>query len=578
MKITHKNGNLNLTNLNQAVAIRGWVSKARNLGGVIFIDLRDKSGIVQLVVNPNNRYYNEAVKIRAEFVIYAKGTVIERSNKNKNIPTGEIEISVSFLEIINESQTPPIIISDNTDALEETRLKYRYLDLRRPVMQNYLIKRHEITQAIRGFLVENEFLEIETPILAKSTPEGARDYLVPSRIYPGEFFALPQSPQIFKQLFMVSGFEKYFQIARCFRDEDLRADRQLEFTQVDIEMSFVDELDVQNTIEQLYGHVFKKVLNIDIPMPFPRITYQDAMDKYGSDKPDMRYELFIEDFSSELENIEMPLIKDCLDNGGVAKGLIIKNANTLTRKIIDELALLAKKYQATNLYWVKYQNNELSGPLAKFLDNDFAKIKKLENDDLVLIVSEKNNNRTNTILGALRINLAKRLALIPENTYKFVWVIDWPLFDYDAETNNYAAAHHPFTLPKASSIKAFINNPEEALACAYDIVINGHEAGGGSLRIYSQEMQERMFQILGLSEAEISDRFGFFVNALRYGTPPHGGIALGLDRLIMLMTNTDNIKDVIAFPKTQSARCPMMDAPSKVSDLQLEELKINFKK
>ncbi|MCL2521751.1 MAG: aspartate--tRNA ligase [Erysipelotrichales bacterium] len=578
MKITHKNGILNLSDLNQEVALRGWVSKARNLGGVIFIDLRDKSGIIQLVVNPDNKYYNEAVKIRAEFVIYAKGTVIERSNKNKNIATGEIEITVDFLEIINESQTPPIIISDNTDALEETRLKYRYLDLRRPVMQNYLIKRHEITQAIREFLVNNEFLEIETPILAKSTPEGARDYLVPSRIYPGEFFALPQSPQIFKQLFMVSGFEKYFQIARCFRDEDLRADRQLEFTQVDIEMSFVEEKDVQDMIEQLYAHVFKKVLNIDIPTPFPRISYQESMDKYGSDKPDMRYDLFIENFSSELKDIEMPLIKDCLSNGGVAKGLIIKNASSLTRKIIDELALLAKKYQATNLYWVKYQNKELSGPLAKFLTPDFAKQKKLENEDLVLIVSEKNNNRANTILGALRINLAKRLTLIPKNSYKFAWVVDWPLFDYDPETKNYAAAHHPFTLPKANSLKAFLNKPEEAIACAYDVVINGHEAGGGSLRIYSQEMQERMFQILGLSDEEITDRFGFFVNALKYGTPPHGGIALGLDRLIMLMTNTDNIKDVIAFPKTQSARCQMMDAPSEVANEQLEELRINFKK
>jgi len=571
MKYTHHNNELNINHLGQNVYLKGWVSKNRNLGGLMFIDLRDRFGITQLVVKPENAFYETALKIKNEFVIEAQGVVINRESKNKNIATGEIEVEVTELTILSIAENPPIIIANDTDALEETRLKYRYLDLRRPVMQNFLIKRHQITQAIRFALVEEGFYELETPILGKSTPEGARDYLVPSRLYPGTFYALPQSPQIYKQLFMVAGFEKYFQVARCFRDEDLRADRQPEFTQVDIEASFVDQQDIQRLIERVMVKTFKKVLDIDVQAPFINMPYQEALEKYGTDKPDMRYEMLIQDFTPFFESIDVPFF-----NGkDHVKGLILENGSQLTRKNIDAYTNLVKKNHGEALAYIKKSEGVISGSIVKFMSEEQQAALDLNDGDMLFLVPGSFDNVAQS-LGALRIALATDFNLIPENTFKFLWVVDWPLLEYSAEEKRFYAKHHPFTAPVDAQVLK--DNPKDAMAKAYDIVLNGYEIGGGSIRIHNQDIQSLMFNTLGLSKEEVAHRFGFFVDALKYGTPPHGGLALGLDRVVMLMTNTANIKDVVAFPKTQSAKDMMMQAPSDVDPIQLQELEIKVGK
>ena len=573
MNRTHNNGELRITDVNKVVELKGWVAKKRNLGGLIFIDVRDRYGITQIVVKPENANYEVANQLKNEYVIYVKGTVIERESKNKDLPTGDIEIDCIELKILNTSIQPPLIIADNTDALEDTRLKYRYLDLRRPCMQKFFITKSKITQAVREYLTSEDFLELETPILAKSTPEGARDYLVPSRLYEGEFYALPQSPQIFKQLYMIAGFERYFQIARCFRDEDLRADRQPEFTQIDIETSFLNDTEIQTIVEGMFKHVFKKVLNVDLKTPFRRIKYEDAMNTYGSDKPDLRFGMELFDCDKYFNHIEF------MD--GAIKAIIVKNAQNYTRKNIDELTNLAKKYKAKGLAYLRYQDNTLSGSIMKFLDE--AKQKeiidgmKLENGDLVLITYGK-LKIVQISLGALRSFIAKKENMLDPYRFEFAWIVDWPVFEWSEEDNRWYASTHPFTRPKDECIKYMKTNPEKCYANAYDIVLNGYELGSGSLRIYDQEVQKLMFETLGLTDEDIKNKFGFFTEALKYGTPPHGGIGMGLERITMLMTNTDNIKDVVAFPKTQSARDLMCESPSSVDDKQLEDVHIDVRK
>lgn len=566
MKYSHNNGELNISHIGLDVTLRGWVSRVRNLGGLIFVDLRDMHGITQVVIAPENDYYQVAQGLKSEFVIAVKGVVIERVSKNKQLKTGDIEIDLKSLEVLNTAATPPIVIADETDALEDFRLKYRYLDLRRSVQQNYLVKRSQIVSSIRNTLYRQGFLEIETPILSKSTPEGARDYLVPSRVNPNTFYALPQSPQIYKQLLMVSGFEKYYQIAKCFRDEDLRSDRQPEFTQVDIEASFISESDIFNYLEELFYNLMKDVLNIEITRPFVIMKWQDAISKYGSDKPDMRFENLIEDYSF-LINDNNPLFKD----KEVVRGIKFANSQPITRKVIDKLTEVAKKNHAEALAFIRYNGSEYSGSIAKFLsDSDLERL-HLQADDILFLVPGE-YSKVSKSLGALRLEVAKLLDLVKPNTYKFLWVTDWPLLEYDEEEKRFSAAHHPFTAPQ--NVEDLKNRPKEALARAYDIVLNGYEVGGGSIRIHNQEVQKLMFETLGLSDQDIYDRFGFFVEALKYGTPPHGGIALGLDRVVMILTNTTNIRDVIAFPKNQNARDIMNQSPSSVDQKQLDELKI----
>jgi aspartyl-tRNA synthetase len=569
MKYTHHNNELNMTHLNQEVYLKGWVQKSRNLGGLIFIDLRDRFGITQLMVKPENAFYEVALKIRSEFVIEVKGIVVERESKNANMATGNIEIDVKELTVLSAAETPPITVSDDTDALEETRLKYRYLDLRRPVMQNYLIQRHKITQSIRSVLVKEGFYELDTPILGKSTPEGARDYLVPSRLYAGHFYALPQSPQIYKQLFMVAGFEKYFQMAKCFRDEDLRADRQPEFTQVDIEASFVDEEDIQGLIERIMKHTFKEVLDVEVKTPFLKMSYKDAMEKYGTDKPDIRYELLINDYKDLFNHIDIPLFNE----KSFIKGIVLDNGASLTRKQIDKLQDLVKKNHGDALVFIKKQDETYSSSINKFMSQENYESLNLKDQDILFLVPGNNDQALNA-LGALRIELAKSFNLIDENVYKFLWVTQWPLLEYDEDEKRFYAKHHPFTQPSDATLLK--TNPKKAMAKAYDIVLNGYEIGGGSIRIHNQDVQKLMFETLGLSDEEVKHRFGFFVDALKYGTPPHGGLALGLDRIVMLMTHTSNIKDVIAFPKTQSAKDQMMQAPSDVDQVQLDELHLKI--
>lgn len=574
MKYTHNNNELNIKDLEKKVYLKGWVGKKRNLGGLIFIDLRDRFGVTQLVVLPENPFYEVANKLKSEFVIETKGVVIERQSKNANLKTGDIEIEVSEIIVLNEAEVTPIGISHEDNASEEVRLKYRYLDLRRPVMQNFLLKRSLITQSIRQALVTEGFNEFETPILGKSTPEGARDFLVPSRIYPGEFYALPQSPQIYKQLYMVAGFEKYFQIARCFRDEDLRADRQLEFTQVDIEASFLTENEIQGVVERTLAYTFKQVLNYDINLPIEKMTYQDAIKDYGSDKPDLRFGLKLNDYNKQVDELKIPLFEQ-----KTVRGFIMPNGDKLTRKELDKLADLTKKNHGDALAFVKLVNGELSGSIAKFIvdKEGFIKNTSLTENDILFLVPAKDFAISSNAAGALRKEVAEKYDFIDENLFKFVWIVDWPLFDYNEETNSYQALHHPFTAPKADQKHLMTKNPKAVMAQAYDIVLNGYEIGGGSIRIHESALQQTMFEVLGLDKQVIDDRFGFLVGALKYGTPPHGGLALGLDRIVMLMTGTKNIKDVIAFPKTQSARDLMMQAPSSVAKEQLEELKINFK-
>ena len=575
------NNKLNIKNVGEVVTLYGWVSKKRNLGGLIFIDLRDRSGIVQLVIRPENKYYELAETLKNEYVITVSGTVVERESKNEKMATGEIEVEVTELTLLNEALEPPFQITDNTNALEDTRLKYRYLDIRRGEIKEKLETRHKIMLAIRNFLNGEDFLEIETPILCKSTPEGARDYLVPSRVNKGTFYALPQSPQIFKQLLMVGGIEKYFQIAKCFRDEDLRADRQPEFTQVDIEMSFVTEDDVMGLTEKLIAHVFKEVKGMDIALPLQRMKYDDAIKNYGSDKPDLRFDMAIKDVKEAFKNTEITFIKDALEKNGIINGIVVKDAaDKYSRKEIDKCTDFVKTYKATGLIYLK-KEAELTGSIAKLLAEEeketLIETLHLEENDLVFLVVG-DYNMVKTSLGALRCKLAKDLRLIKEDDYKLLWVTDFPTFEYSEEEGRFVACHHPFTAPKDEDIEKLLTDKKHCYSKAYDIVINGYEAGGGSIRIHDAKVQEKMFEALELTNDDIEQKFGFFVRALKYGTPPHGGLALGLDRLTMLLTNTENIRDVIAFPKTASASDLMSECPNTVSDDQLKELHIKIEK
>lgn len=552
------NNELRKKDIGRKVTLRGWVSRRRDLGGLIFIDLRDYHGITQLTFKPEMKSYKLAQTLKAEYVIKVTGEVILRESINKDLPTGEIEVLVAELIILNVSEPLPIGVGYQDNALEETRLRYRYLDLRKPEQQRYLVKRHEITQAIRAALLKEGFFELETPILGKSTPEGARDFLVPSRLYHGSFYALPQSPQLYKQLYMVSGFEKYFQFAKCFRDEDLRADRQLEFTQVDIECSFMSMDEILAMCERMISHTFKAVLNIDLKTPFLRLSYKDAMSLYGSDKPDLRYDLKLED--AQITGI--PFLE-----GKVIRKITLKDVN-LTRKEIDALTIEGKKNHLEGLAFLKYEGGNLTGSISKFFE-----VSPINEGELVLYGFGNDYERVSNGLGAIRRSLAKHFNLIDESVYNFLWVVDFPLLEYSIEEDRYVARHHPFT----SSKNGLDGNKADLIANAYDMVLNGYELGGGSIRIHNAQEQRKMFELLGMDEETIQTQFGFLVEALKYGTPPHGGIAFGLDRIVMLMTNTNNIRDVIAFPKIQSARDIMLNAPDKVSNEQLKELGIMIK-
>lgn len=576
-------GKLTKEHIGETVLLKGWVHRRRDLGELIFIDLRDQSGIVQVVFNPD--YSEEALKLantlRREFVIEVKGQVIERDAEtvNPNLKTGEIEVSVSELKIINKAKTIPFVIHEADDVSEDLRLKYRYIDLRREEMQATFKKRHQITQSIRNFLNDDEFLELETPILTKSTPEGARDYLVPSRVHGGQFYALPQSPQLFKQLLMMSSFEKYYQIARCFRDEDLRADRQPEFTQVDIEVAFQTSDDIITLTEQMMQKLMKDVLDVDIPTPFPRMTYKEAMERYGSDKPDTRFDMELIEVTDIVENSEFKVFSGPAQSGGKVALLNVKaNADEFTRNDIDKgLTDFVKDYGAKGLAWIKVNEGKLTGPIAKFFsEEESAELMKradAADGDLLLFGADK-AEVVHHALGALRVKLGKQLELIDESLYNFLWVVDWPLVEYDEDAKRYVALHHPFTSPVEEDMEKLATDPANVRANAYDIVLNGYELGGGSIRISDSDLQAKMFEVLGFTEEQAKEQFGFLLDALEFGAPPHGGIALGLDRMVMLLAGKDNIRDTILFPKTQAATDLLTEAPGSVSEKQLEELSL----
>lgn len=572
--------------LGQEITLKGWVNNRRDLGGLIFVDLRDREGIVQVVFNP--AFSEEALKIaetvRSEYVVEVQGTVTKRDPEtvNPKIKTGQVEVQVTNIKVINKSETPPFSINEeNVNVDENIRLKYRYLDLRRQELAQTFKMRHQITRSIRQYLDEEGFFDIETPVLTKSTPEGARDYLVPSRVHDGEFYALPQSPQLFKQLLMISGFDKYYQIVKCFRDEDLRADRQPEFTQVDIEMSFVDQEDVMQMGEEMLKKVVKEVKDVEINDAFPRMTYKEAMRRYGSDKPDTRFEMELIDVSQLGRDMDFKVFKDTVENDGEIKAIVAKGAaEQYTRKDMDALTEFVNIYGAKGLAWVKVVEDGLTGPIGRFFETENVEtlltLTGAEAGDLVMFVADKPNVVAQS-LGALRVKLAKELGLIDETKLNFLWVTDWPLLEYDEDAKRYVAAHHPFTSPKEADIAKLGTAPEEAEANAYDIVLNGYELGGGSIRIHDGDLQEKMFEVLGFTKEQAQEQFGFLLDAFKYGAPPHGGIALGLDRLVMLLTNRTNLRDTIAFPKTASATCLLTNAPGEVSDKQLEELSLRIR-
>ncbi|WP_139892609.1 MULTISPECIES: aspartate--tRNA ligase [unclassified Bacillus (in: firmicutes)] len=579
-------GEVPVTAIGEEITVKGWVQKRRDLGGLIFIDLRDRTGIVQVVFNPDlsPEALGLAEKIRSEYVLSVRGKVVAREEGtiNKNLKTGSIEVQAEEVIIINESKTPPFAITDNEEVSEDLRLSYRYLDLRRPVMFETFKMRHKATKAIRDFLDGEGFLDIETPILTKSTPEGARDYLVPSRVHEGEFYALPQSPQIFKQLLMVSGIERYYQVARCFRDEDLRADRQPEFTQIDIETSFMSQEDIQDLTERMMAKVMKEVKGIELSLPLPRMTYDEAMSRYGIDKPDTRFAMELIDVSNIVKDSGFKVFTGAVESGGQVKALNVKGAaSNYSRKDIDALGEFAARYGAKGLAWMKMEEEGLKGPIAKFFQDEDGKglieVTGAEAGDLLLFVADKKSVVADA-LGNLRNKLGKELNLIDESKFNFLWVTDWPLLEYKEEDGRYYAAHHPFTMPVREQISLLDENPGEVKAIAYDLVLNGYELGGGSLRIFERAIQEKMFEVLGFTPEEANEQFGFLMEAFEYGTPPHGGIALGLDRLVMLLSGRSNLRDTIAFPKTASASCLLTDAPSEVSESQLKELSLKVSK
>ncbi|BAM47187.1 aspartate--tRNA ligase [Amphibacillus xylanus] len=579
----HLAGALTKANIDQHVTLKGWVQKRRDLGGLIFIDLRDRSGIVQVVFNPalSEEALAIAETVRNEYVLQVEGTVVARAQGtiNEKMKTGEIEVTADKISILNASKTPPINVFEDKEISEDTRLKYRYIDLRRESMQKTIKLRHKTAQVIRQFLNQESFLEMETPMLTKSTPEGARDYLVPSRVHPGHFYALPQSPQLFKQLIMVAGFERYYQFARCFRDEDLRADRQPEFTQIDIETSFMTSDEIMEMSERMMQLVMKEIKGVALQLPLPRMTYDEAMSRYGSDKPDTRFGLELVDLSDLVKDSDFKVFANAVINGGKVSAINVKGeAASFSRKDIDKLTDFVKIYGAKGLAWVKVDENGFSGPIAKFFNEEAqASISERLNasaDDLLLFVADQTQIVYDS-LGALRQKLGKDLGLIDEEQFNFLWVTDWPLLEYDEDNGRYVAAHHPFTLPVAEDIDRLLAEPEKVKASAYDLVLNGFELGGGSLRIYQRDLQEKMFKVLGFSEEEANSQFGFLLQALEYGTPPHGGIALGFDRLVMLLAGKTNLRDTILFPKTASASDPLTEAPSTVSQSQLTDLHLS---
>lgn len=578
---TINNTDITKKDIDKEVTLYGWVQKKRDLGGVLFIDLRDRSGIIQLVINDDKKFYKDASGLKNESVIKVVGNVRERESKNENLSTGDIEVVISSLEILNQSKDIPFEISDTTTALEDTKLKYRYLDLRRNPVKNRLIARHKIVTSIREYLNNLNFIEIETPILCKSTPEGARDYLVPSRVNKNKFYALPQSPQILKQLLMVGGMERYYQVARCFRDEDLRADRQPEFTQIDMEMSFIEEEDIENIVEGLMKKVFKDIKGIDIKTPFLRMKYSEAMERFGSDKPDMRFEMELNNVTELFKMSEFKVFSNAISDGGIISCIKVENeASNFSRKKIDELTEFVKQYKAKGLAFIKMENDEFTGGISKFLtDAEKEALKEklsLNNNDLVFFASDK-KEIVYASLGALRVLLGKELGLINEDDYKFLWVVDFPVFEWSDEENRFVSCHHPFTMPKDEDVDKLLTDKANCHAKAYDIVLNGYEVGGGSIRIHKEDVQEKMFEALGFSKEEAYDKFGFLIEAFKYGTPPHGGLAIGLERLVMILTGTSNIRDVIAFPKTTSASDLMTDCPNYVDEKQLNELYIDIK-
>jgi aspartyl-tRNA synthetase len=584
LKRTDYCGDLGKEDIDREVTLFGWVQKRRDLGGLVFVELRDRQGMIQVVFNPevSPEAHEKAQSLRSEYVVGVKGKVVNRpeGTANPNLNTGEIEVIAKEIKILNLSKTPPFLIEDEEEVVESLRLKYRYLDLRKPRLQRNLILRHRVAKEVRNYFDHLGFLEIETPMLTKSTPEGARDYLVPSRLNPGHFYALPQSPQLFKQILMVSGFDRYFQIVRCFRDEDLRSDRQPEFTQIDVEMSFVTVEDIQRTMEGLMAHIFKEILGIDLATPFLSLTYEEAIDRYGADKPDTRFGMELKEVSQILKGSSFQVFRETLEKGGMIKAINVKGGGSFSRKEIEDLTPVVEAYGTKGLSWAKKGSNGWQSPILKFLTH--GEVKRLEEKleaaegDLLLFIADR-SKVVHQALANLRLHLGQKLGLISPDLYRFVWILDFPLLEYDEAEKRFIAVHHPFTAPKDEDIPKLRELPESVKAKAYDLVLNGSEIGGGSIRNHLREVQSLIFEKLGMGEEEAKERFGFLLEALEFGTPPHGGIAFGFDRLIMILSHSDSIRDVIAFPKTQKAICLMTDAPSKVDPRQLDELSIKLK-